>query len=59
MTEMFCFQCEQSAPGGCHGSAGVCGKNAEVALKQDDLTTALVCLAQAAEGKELSQMLAV
>lgn len=48
---MFCFQCEQTAKGkGCTKS-GVCGKNAEVAGLMDELTCALVGLAQAYEGK--------
>jgi hydroxylamine reductase len=45
---MFCFQCEQTAGGtGCTGSAGVCGKTAQVAGEQDKLTGALVGLARA------------
>ena len=48
---MFCFQCEQSAnPGGCTVQ-GVCGKTAPVANKQDELTSALIGLARAAEAK--------
>lgn len=44
--EMFCFQCEQTAGGrGCTGRAGVCGKTSEVAMLQDELTGALVGLA--------------
>ncbi len=44
--EMFCFQCEQTAGRkGCTGKAGVCGKTAEVANAQDDLTRALIYLA--------------
>lgn len=47
MTEMFCFQCEQTAGGsGCTGKAGVCGKTSEVAMLQDELTGALVGLAR-------------
>ena len=51
---MFCFQCEQTAGGkACAGHAGVCGKTAEVAGLQDELTGALVGLARAwcAKGK--------
>ena len=49
---MFCFQCEQTAGcSGCKGNAGVCGKTAEVARLQDELTGALIGLARAAEGK--------
>jgi len=48
---MFCFQCEQTAGGkGCTKS-GVCGKNAKVANKQDELTCALIGLARAAANK--------
>lgn len=42
---MFCFQCEQTALcTGCTGKAGVCGKSAEVAQLQDELTGALIDL---------------
>lgn len=50
--EMFCFQCEQTKGGcACTGAAGVCGKTAEVANDQDELTGALVALAVATDGK--------
>ena len=40
--KMFCFQCEQTAGcTGCTGNAGVCGKSADVAKLQDELTGAL------------------
>ena len=40
---MFCFQCEQTAGcSGCTGKAGVCGKTADVAKLQDELTGALI-----------------
>ena len=43
---MFCFQCEQTAGGkGCTGCAGVCGKKADTAQLQDNLTGALITLA--------------
>ena len=46
--EMFCFQCEQTAGGkGCTRRQGVCGKTAEVAGLEDQLTGAMVALAQA------------
>lgn len=53
MSEMFCFQCEQTAKGcGCT-VAGVCGKKASTANLQDELTGALAALALAAkEGSE-------
>lgn len=51
MENMFCFQCEQTSGGtGCCGSAGVCGKTEETALRQDRLTDALIFLAQAVRG---------
>ncbi len=46
---MFCFQCEQTAGcDSCTGKAGVCGKPADVAFAQDELTGALVGLARTA-----------
>ena len=52
MSEMFCFQCEQTAGcTGCTGRAGVCGKSADVANLQDKLTGALIGLAVDAGGK--------
>ena len=51
--KMFCFQCEQTAGcTGCTGNAGVCGKKADTARLQDELTGALIGLARAAEGNE-------
>ena len=48
---MFCFQCEQTAGcKGCTGAAGVCGKKADTAKLQDQLTGALIGLARATEG---------
>ncbi|MEA5038371.1 MAG: hydroxylamine reductase [Clostridiaceae bacterium] len=50
--KMFCFQCEQTAGGKCCcGSAGVCGKPADVAVLQDDLTRAMIGLALDNAGK--------
>lgn len=47
MSQMFCFQCEQTAGGkGCTNS-GVCGKKPEVANRHDELTCALIGLARA------------
>ena len=51
--KMFCFQCEQTAGcAACTGAAGVCGKKAETAQLQDQLTGALVGLARATQGNE-------
>lgn len=48
---MFCFQCEQTAGcTGCTGKAGVCGKDANVARLQDELTGALIGLARGIDG---------
>ena len=53
MSNMFCFQCEQTAGcTGCTGKAGVCGKQAETANLQDELTGALIGLARAVSGEE-------
>jgi len=50
MSDMFCFQCEQTAKSSaCIGKAGVCGKQADTAGLQDELTGALVGLARAAQ----------
>ena len=49
--KMFCFQCEQTAGcTGCIGSAGVCGKDATVAALQDQLTGAMIALANTCKG---------
>lgn len=48
MSEMFCFQCEQTAGGKGCTRVGACGKTALVSNKQDALTGALVGLARAA-----------
>ena len=49
MSDMFCFQCEQTVGGKGCTKAGVCGKNAVVANGQDELTCALTGLARAVE----------
>jgi len=51
MTEMFCFQCEQTAKGEGCTKVGVCGKKPEVANKHDELVCALIGMARAADGK--------
>ena len=51
--KMFCFQCEQTVGcTGCTGNAGVCGKKADTAKLQDELTGALISLARAVDGAE-------
>lgn len=53
--KMFCFQCEQTAGcSGCTGNTGVCGKTADVANLQDELTGALIGLVRAA-GEDIIQ----
>lgn len=47
--KMFCFQCEQTAGcTACSGMAGVCGKSADIAGLQDELTGELIALSMAA-----------
>ena len=47
---MFCFQCEQTAGcTGCTGNTGACGKKADTAQLQDELTGALIGLARAVD----------
>ncbi|MBQ8857921.1 MAG: hydroxylamine reductase [Lachnospiraceae bacterium] len=51
--KMFCFQCEQTAGcSACTKAAGVCGKKADTAKLQDELTGALIGLARSTEGNE-------
>ena len=51
--KMFCFQCEQTAGcTACTGMQGVCGKKADTAKLQDELTGVLIGLARATEGNE-------
>lgn len=49
---MFCFQCEQTAQGKGCTTIGVCGKKADTANLQDDLTDALIELANCGEKNE-------
>ena len=54
--KMFCFQCEQTAGStGCMGNAGVCGKKADTAKLQDELTGVLIALCCALEGSEVGE----
>lgn len=52
MSNMFCFQCEQTAKGTGCTIAGVCGKQDHTANMQDNLTSALIGLARAVDGNE-------
>ena len=51
--EMFCFQCEQTLNGKACTKAGVCGKSAQCANKQDSLIKALIFLANVCAEKEV------
>lgn len=56
MSEMFCFQCEQTAKGtGCTVS-GVCGKKPPVAHEQDVLTCEMIALAKVADPANLAHV---
>lgn len=51
---MFCFQCEQTVGcSGCTSAAGACGKKADTALVQDELTGALVGLSRTVRAANL------
>ena len=54
MSNMFCFQCEQTVGGKGCTVAGACGKTADTSNLQDDLTLALIRFAIAAEGHAIS-----
>jgi len=54
MSNMFCFQCEQTAGGVACVKSGVCGKKAPTSNLQDELTGAMVGLARAAYDQPLS-----
>lgn len=55
-SKMFCFQCEQTAGcNACTGNAGVCGKPADVAELQDELTGAMIGLAKSIGSKKLEK----
>lgn len=56
MSDMFCFQCEQTAGGKGCTKMGVCGKNPDVAQRQDELTYDMIDLAFAAENKKTSPL---
>ena len=45
MSEMFCFQCQQTAGGSGCVRTGVCGKQPETAAVQDELISHLARLA--------------
>ena len=52
MSDMFCFQCQQTAGNvGCV-SAGVCGKQPSTAILQDELVYELIKLAEASKMKD-------
>ena len=49
MSEMFCFQCEQTAKGKGCDITGVCGKKPLVSNAQDELTSEMIALAAVAD----------
>src|ERR1035437_3293292 len=51
MASMFCYQCEQATGAKGCTSVGVCGKDSNVANKQDELTAALISLGKSSKGK--------
>ncbi len=55
MSNMFCFQCEQTAGGKGCTNVGVCGKQPEIAHLQDELTSALVGIAKKSKDDLLSR----
>lgn len=58
MNKMFCFQCEQTARGTGCTNVGVCGKQADTANLQDELTDALIELANCNQkSEEITRML--
>ena len=63
MSEMFCFQCQQTAGGSGCVRTGVCGKQPETANLQDSLVCRLIRLAELCEEqnqhpKEVTRLLA-
>ena len=53
MTDMFCFQCQQTAGNkGCIRT-GVCGKQPTTANLQDELVYELICLAETMAEKNM------
>lgn len=57
--EMFCFQCEQTANGKGCTIQGVCGKKSDTANLQDELTSALIKLANCNEKNEINTKLLI
>lgn len=55
MSNMFCFQCEQTAQGKACTKVGVCGKQPDVANAQDELICSLIGLARATRNKTPSK----
>ena len=63
MSDMFCFQCQQTAGGSGCVRTGVCGKQPETANLQDSLVCRLIRLAELCEEqnqhpKEVTRLLA-
>ena len=51
MSDMFCFQCQQTAGNSGCVKVGVCGKQPETAHLQDELVCRLIRLAQVCREK--------
>ena len=56
MSDMFCFQCQQTAGNKCCVSGGVCGKQPDTAALQDELVYELIRLAEAADGRPVHHL---
>lgn len=52
MSEMFCFQCQQTAGGSGCVKTGVCGKQPETAHLQDALVCRLIRLAEVCQARQ-------
>ncbi len=57
MSEMFCFQCQQTAKNDHCSINGVCGKKANTAHLQDDLTGMLIAVAKKGVSKEHTKLI--
>ena len=51
MSDMFCYQCQQTAGNKGCVKVGVCGKQPDTARLQDELVIALIRLAEAVQEK--------
>lgn len=56
MSEMFCFQCQQTAGNPGCTRVGICGKQPETANLQDELVTELTRLAETGKRSRIRWM---